>query len=208
MTRHLSFAPVSRPDARVLVLGSLPGAELLRRQEYYAKSQNAFWRIMGELVGAGPDLPYAQRLEQLTSAGLAPWDVCASARREGSLDAKIQDMEPNDFARFFDAHGQIALIGFNGQTAAKLFERFVAPETDARSWQDPAPMFALDESRSRLDALCAKARHLARGAHALSGRRAMSSCSVCSVERSAIPSTRSGRKWRWNAATASRVASS
>lgn len=58
MTRHLSFAPVSRPGARVLVLGSLPGAESLRRQEYYAKSQNAFWRIMGELVGAGPDLPY------------------------------------------------------------------------------------------------------------------------------------------------------
>ena len=41
---------------------------------------------------------------------------------------RIQEMEPNDFARFFHPHGQIALIGFNGQTAAKLFERFVAPE--------------------------------------------------------------------------------
>jgi hypoxanthine-DNA glycosylase len=137
MTRHLSFAPVSRPDARVLVLGSLPGAESLRRREYYAKSQNAFWRIMGELVGAGPDLPYAQRLEQLTSAGLALWDVCASARREGSLDVKIQDMEPNDFARFFRTHGQIALIGFNGQAAAKLFERFVAPGLAAETAKIP-----------------------------------------------------------------------
>lgn len=137
MTRHLSFAPVSRPDARVLVLGSLPGAESLRRQEYYAKSQNAFWQIMGELVGAGSDLPYAQRLETLTSAGLALWDVCASARREGSLDAQIQEMEPNDFARFFDAHGQIALIGFNGQTAARLFERFVAPRLTAEAGKIP-----------------------------------------------------------------------
>lgn len=137
MTRHLSFAPVSRQEARVLVLGSLPGAKSLRRQEYYAKSQNAFWRIMGELVGAGPDLPYAQRVEQLASAGLALWDVCASARREGSLDVKIQDMEPNDFACFLRAHGQIELIGFNGQTAAKLFERFVAPELDAQAGKIP-----------------------------------------------------------------------
>jgi TDG/mug DNA glycosylase family protein len=127
MTRSASFAPVAGPDARVLILGSLPGAESLRRREYYAKSQNAFWRILGDLAGAGPETPYEQRLEALKGAGLALWDVCASARREGSLDSNIRDMQPNDFKRFFRDHPDIALICFNGQTAARLFERFVAP---------------------------------------------------------------------------------
>jgi hypoxanthine-DNA glycosylase len=128
MSLSESFAPVARPDARVLILGTLPGAESLRRRQYYAKSQNAFWKILGELAGAAPLMPYEQRLEALRDAGLALWDVCASAHREGSLDSNIRDMRPNDFASFFGAHPQIGLICFNGQTAAKLFERFVAPE--------------------------------------------------------------------------------
>jgi hypoxanthine-DNA glycosylase len=128
VTHCLSFAPVSRSDAHVLILGSLPGVESLRRQQYYAKRQNAFWRIMADVVGADPEAPYEQRLERLKGAGLALWDVCASARREGSLDVNIRDMQPNDFVGFFRDHRHIALICFNGQTAAKLFARFVVPD--------------------------------------------------------------------------------
>jgi hypoxanthine-DNA glycosylase len=137
MTNCSGFAPVSRPDARVLILGTLPGAESLRRQEYYAKSQNAFWRILGELIGAGPELPYQQRLEAITSAGLALWDVCASAHRKGSLDANIREQETNDFGRYLRAHPHIALICFNGQTAGKLFERFVIPDLTAEARKIP-----------------------------------------------------------------------
>jgi hypoxanthine-DNA glycosylase len=137
MTNCAGFAPVSRPDARVLIVGTLPGAESLRRQEYYAKSQNAFWRILGELIGAGPDLPYQQRLQTIKSAGLALWDVCASAHREGSLDANIRELETNDFGRYFPAHPHIGVICFNGQTAGKLFERFVIPDLTAEARKIP-----------------------------------------------------------------------
>ena len=111
----------------MLVLGTLPSVESLRRQQYYAKTQNAFWKIMTDLTGVAPDAPYDLRLQSLKDAGVALWDVCAAARREGSLDADIRETIPNDFMGFFRAHPCIELIGFNGQAAAKLFRQHVAP---------------------------------------------------------------------------------
>lgn len=112
-----------------MVLGSLPGPESLRQQQYYAQSRNAFWRIMAELVGAGPALPYPRRLEVLVEHRIALWDVCAAAERAGALDAAIRraSVVPNDFAAFFREHRSIELVCFNGQTAASLYRRLVMP---------------------------------------------------------------------------------
>src|ERR1700689_3267826 len=121
------FPPISSPSARVLILGSLPGRLSLERGEYYANPQNAFWRIVAARV---PDLPtdYAGRVRVLTSERVALWDVLAAATRSGSLDADISDDAiPNNFRAFFHAHPKIGLIGFNGGTAAKLYERHVLP---------------------------------------------------------------------------------
>jgi hypoxanthine-DNA glycosylase len=131
VTRCIGFPPVAGAFARTLVLGTLPGAESLRQGQYYANRHNAFWRIMAELTGVASDAPYAARLDGLTKSGVALWDVCAAARREGSLDADISETIPNDFDGFFRAHPCVELICFNGQTAAKLFRRFVAPTLPA-----------------------------------------------------------------------------
>ena len=119
--------PVAADDARVLVLGTLPGAESLRRSEYYAQPRNAFWTICGALVGADPALPYAARLARLRTAGIALWDVCAAARRAGSLDADIEraSVRANDFGAFFAAHPAISRICCNGRVAAALYRRHV-----------------------------------------------------------------------------------
>lgn len=123
------FAPVARPDARVLVLGSLPGQMSLAHCEYYAQPRNAFWPIMGRLVGASPDIAYAERLRRLTETGIALWDVCAEGRRPGSLDHRIETASAvaNDLAAFLSAHPDIRLICFNGAKAEWLYRRKVAP---------------------------------------------------------------------------------
>ena len=132
------FPPVSAADAQVLILGSLPGRRSLECTQYYAQPRNAFWRIMGELVGASPQLEYHERLQNLRNAGIALWDVIASAERPGSLDARIvaDSVVVNDFAAFFAAHTSIQTICFNGQTAAKLFSRHVAVRSDGATQQE------------------------------------------------------------------------
>ena len=123
------FPPVARRNARVLVLGSLPGQESLRRRQYYAQPRNAFWPIMGALCGAAPDLPYRTRTRRLAASGIALWDVCATAFRAGSLDASIVagSVVVNDFGAFLARHIGIRLVCFNGRTAAALWRRHVLP---------------------------------------------------------------------------------
>ncbi|MDD5472506.1 MAG: DNA-deoxyinosine glycosylase [Sideroxydans sp.] len=100
----------------------------LQEHEYYAHPHNAFWKIMGELVGAQPHLPYEQRLEKLKQAGIALWDVLHSCTREGSLDSDIQHEQANDFATFFADHPRITRVYFNGGKAQQSFRKFVLKE--------------------------------------------------------------------------------
>ncbi len=129
MSQVSSFPPVAAPDARGLILGSMPGEASLRAGRYYAHERNAFWRIMGDLLGAGPDLPYAERLARLQAAGIALWDVIADCRRSGSLDADIvkESVRANDFAGFFAAHPAVERVYFNGGAAETNFRRHVLP---------------------------------------------------------------------------------
>jgi hypoxanthine-DNA glycosylase len=123
------FPPIARADARVLILGSLPGVASIEAQQYYAQPRNAFWRIMGELIGAGPDLDYPSRLARLEHKQVALWDVAAMAVRPGSLDAAIvgSSVKPNDFASLYARCRSIELILFNGAKAAELYRRWVLP---------------------------------------------------------------------------------
>ncbi len=120
-----SFAPVSNADARMVILGSMPGKKSLEQNQYYAHPKNAFWKILGELVGAYPALSYEERLYALRSSGIALWDVLAACERKTSLDSHIRKESANDFATFFTRHPQVTQVFFNGGKAEQCFRKFV-----------------------------------------------------------------------------------
>jgi hypoxanthine-DNA glycosylase len=122
-----SFRPIAARDARILVLGSMPGRRSLEARQYYAHRQNAFWRILGALLGFEPSAPYAARVRALKAARIAVWDVLHSCEREGSLDASIEAEIANDFERFFRAHPRLRQVFFNGAKAEVSFRRHVRP---------------------------------------------------------------------------------
>ncbi|MCC5452275.1 DNA-deoxyinosine glycosylase [Rheinheimera sp. UJ51] len=121
------LAAVTNRDAKVLILGSMPGAQSLASQQYYAHPRNAFWPIMASLCGFSANLPYHERLVLLRQHGFALWDVLAHCQRQGSLDSAIRHEQANDFNHFLAEHGQLKLIAFNGAKAQQSFNKQVLP---------------------------------------------------------------------------------
>ena len=118
--RLLGLAPVVSREARLLVLGSFPGAASLAAQQYYAHPRNQFWPIAGAVWSV--DLaawPYRRRIAEARRRGLAIWDVYAACRREGSLDSAIEAAEPNDIAALARRLPRLAAIAHNGGESAR-----------------------------------------------------------------------------------------
>ena len=68
----------------------MPGTESLYQGRYYAHVRNRFWPLMASMFGFPAESTYEERINSLIDAGIGLWDVIASCRRKGSLDAGIE----------------------------------------------------------------------------------------------------------------------
>jgi double-stranded uracil-DNA glycosylase len=142
-----SFPAVFGSDTRILILGSMPGVASLAAQQYYAHPRNQFWSIMGTICGAGPQLPYARRLQLLQDRGLGLWDVLRSCLRRGSLDTAIEldSVIANELLPLLRAGGVMRLC-CNGGTAYTALQRHFGqplarefPQLDIRRLPSTSP---------------------------------------------------------------------
>ncbi|MBO0753136.1 MAG: DNA-deoxyinosine glycosylase [Bradyrhizobiaceae bacterium] len=127
MSKVHSFPPIVSTASRVLILGTMPGLVSLKAREYYAHPRNAFWQIMGELFGAGPSLPYDERVGRVLSVGVALWDSLQACVRPGSMDKSITGEVANDFVAFFARYPDIGHVFFNGSKSEAVFCRHALP---------------------------------------------------------------------------------
>ncbi|MEJ1295859.1 MAG: DNA-deoxyinosine glycosylase [Candidatus Sedimenticola sp. (ex Thyasira tokunagai)] len=128
-----SFPPIVDSSACTLVLGTMPGVESLRANQYYANSRNSFWKIMARLYGFTESSTYQEKKESLNTNRIAVWDVMHTCVRSGSLDSNIRQetIKVNDFISFFRDYPKITKICFNGGKAETEFKRKVFPTLSA-----------------------------------------------------------------------------
>lgn len=120
------LGPIARPDARLFILGSLPGDASLAARRYYAHPRNTFWKLLSGALGAElHSLEYEERLERLKERRVGLWDVIAKAQRRGSLDQAIRGAGHNPLADFFADFPDLQAIAFNGATAAATGRRLL-----------------------------------------------------------------------------------
>lgn len=116
-----SFEPIYTPQARILIVGSMPSVKSLEQAQYYAHPRNAFWRILFDIFSEPPTLDYKRKKALIREHGLALWDAAAICEREGSLDSDMHDVVYNDFSTLYEVCTDIRTVLCNGATAYSLF---------------------------------------------------------------------------------------
>ena len=137
MSVKFGLPPIARFDARLFVLGSLPGDASLAAQRYYAHPTNQFWRLLGQAVGEDlQPLDYEARLQRLAERRIGLWDVIASASRRGSLDQAIREAEHNQLEQLLHDFPEVSAIAFNGTTASTLGRKLIGEPPHGLSFID------------------------------------------------------------------------
>ncbi|MDR2954255.1 MAG: DNA-deoxyinosine glycosylase [Prevotella sp.] len=123
--RKIGFPPIADKNSRILILGTIPSIESLRKQERYGHKSNQFWKILFTLFEQPLPDDYKEKNALLTENRIAIWDVLDSCEGEGSLDSNIRREKPNDFKKFFKNYPQIKHVFFTGKKAEEFYKRYV-----------------------------------------------------------------------------------
>lgn len=146
--RKIAFGPIANKDSRILILGTMPSEESLRKQERYGHKSNQFWRILFTLFDKPLPDNYEEKINLLIENNIAIWDVLHSCEGSGSLDSDIKNEKPNNFKKFFKEYPQINHIFFTSQKAAEFYKKYVGFDLDKTYITLPSPSSA--NARMRL----------------------------------------------------------
>lgn len=119
-----SFPPIINEQSEILILGTMPGATSLLKQEYYGYPRNHFWTILHTVFERLP-VPedFSERIVVLRDHHIALWDVLQHCERKGSLDIHIKNHIENDFDGLFGEFPNIRRILFNGKESHRYFTK-------------------------------------------------------------------------------------
>ncbi|CAM3617161.1 DNA-deoxyinosine glycosylase [Marinicrinis lubricantis] len=123
-----SFDPVIDEQASILILGSMPGEESLRKQQYYANPRNHFWTMLYSIFDKSFEEDYEKRLAFLKSKRIALWDVIGQCIRPGSLDSSITEEQVNDFTTLYHNYPNIRYVLLNGTKAYDTYLKKVGKD--------------------------------------------------------------------------------
>ncbi len=122
------FPALYDQDSRILILGSFPSVKSREQQFFYGHAQNRFWKVMAAVLGCDTPQSIPEKKAMLLTHGVALWDSIARCTIEGSSDASIEDVVPNDLAPIL-ASASIRQVFCNGKKSWEMYRRYSEPLT-------------------------------------------------------------------------------
>jgi hypoxanthine-DNA glycosylase len=123
-----AFSPVFDSESRILVLGTMPSPKSRELGFYYSHPRNRFWPVLAKIFGEEiPGTPEEKKNFCLRHK-IAIWDVLKECEIEGASDSSIKNAVPNDISIILNS-ADIKAVFATGTTAAKLYKKFIEPET-------------------------------------------------------------------------------
>lgn len=122
------FGPVFDKNSEILILGSFPSVKSREISFYYGHPQNRFWKVLEAVCGEKVGNTVEEKRAFLLKNRIALWDVIDSCDIVGSSDSSIKNVAPVDITVVLN-NCNIRRIFVNGSTAAKLYEKYLKPET-------------------------------------------------------------------------------
>ena len=123
-----AFDPVFDSESRILILGTMPSPKSRELGFYYSHPRNRFWPVLAKIFGENvPETPEERKNFALRHK-IALWDVLKECDIEGASDSSIKNAVPNDISVILNST-EIKAVFTTGATAAKLYKKFIEPET-------------------------------------------------------------------------------
>jgi hypoxanthine-DNA glycosylase len=138
----LAFLPIVDQKSKILLLGTMPGEQSLKLQQYYGHRGNQFWKIVFNLFNQSFSDNYEIKRQLLLSKGIALWDVLENCEREGSSDHKIKNEVANDFASFYQKFPSVKNVFFTSKKAEEFYGKYVHKNSHVIYHNLPSPSSA------------------------------------------------------------------
>lgn len=146
------FEPVYNEQSRILILGSFPSVKSREQGFYYGHPRNRFWKVLAAVLEEPEPVHIDEKKRLLLSHHIALWDVIDSCDIRGSSDASIRNVVPAAVAELLPKT-EIGRIYVNGQTAGRLYRRFLQEQTgvEARVLPSTSPANAAYSLQQLID---------------------------------------------------------
>lgn len=116
------FAPIYDKNSKILILGSIPSVKSREVGFYYAHPKNRFWKVLSIVFQE----EIIDKKDFCLRHHIALWDTCASCVIEGSSDASIKNVVPNDLNVIFSS-ASILKIYTTGKKAYEIYQKYLYP---------------------------------------------------------------------------------
>ena len=136
MIKH-TIAPIYDKNSRILILGSFPSVKSREQQFFYGHKQNRFWKVLAGILGYEVPQTIEEKKEMLLANHIAVWDVIQSCEIEGSSDASIHEVIPNDLSEIL-ATADLRAIYTNGGKAFELYDKYIYPVNGIKAQKLPS----------------------------------------------------------------------